>query len=92
MDLRSKVLKDLSSCYCSIIPQLSKKNKGFAVVFRDKECEQINVFKVYKTYCGAKNFIERIDHPNVICSIIDFTRTDLDMFLYGTEWECLIKQ
>ena len=92
MDLRSKVLKDLSSCYCSIITKKKKKDKGFAVVFRDKECEKINVFKVYKTYSGAKNFIERIDHPNVICSIIDFTRTDLDMFLYGTEWECLIKQ
>ena len=45
MDLRTKVLKDLSSCYCSIIPQLSKKDKGFAVVFRDKECEKITYNK-----------------------------------------------
>ena len=72
MDLRSKVLKDLSSCYCSIIPQLSKKDKGFAVVFRDKECEKINVFKVYKTYCGAKNFIERICFLQIIHNILPY--------------------
>ena len=81
MNTRSKVMELLSRNYYSVVEKLNGKNKGYAVVCEDKDGE-LHIFKIYKTYSGAKNFILKISDERKFC-IIDFTKTELYMLYWS---------
>lgn len=80
MNIKTRTISLLAKHYYSIVERLNKKNIGYAVIC-ENESEELDIFKIYKTYNGAKNFVEKIVDEKKFY-IIEFNKTEL----YATFW------
>lgn len=83
MDIRTRSINLLGRYYYSVIEQLNRKNIGYAVIC-ENENEELDVFKIYKTYNGAKKFVEKIIDEKKFY-IIEFSRKDVYMAFWAME-------